>query len=417
MTADPRQTEARARDAPRVCIVDRGTPETGRTPMREARALSGCGIDTHLICRRGAGTLARPAGARPHYCGRGSLDRRGAGANALFSLRAAVWLVALHFKYRFAMVQVDLASAWLVIPLAAARLAGVASVVHMMEPLAENRAGVYSKSRRGPVSVTVEWVGRLACRLAGRVVVGTRQMRDDMGRRGADIHKIVVVVDVPEEPLLAPVTGRGTLERLAERKKDERRRGVFRVITRGAGPHTMRGLVRALGIVSRRVPGVELHVMVGAADDRLPALAAEHEVGARVHTVAEAGGALQEILSADVALVPERADRYANQVIGPDIFEFAALEKPIVAARTTAIESYFSDEALVLYDPDDPEDLADRIHHVFANPEESRRRVEKMSELLETYRWTRERKKYLGVFSPLLPAAGAGMDAGPGGPA
>ena len=58
------------------------------------------------------------------------------------------------------------------------------------------------------------------------VITVTREMRDNLGKRGADVNKIAVVVNVPDDRMFAPERYEGNLARVREIKKEERRKGV-----------------------------------------------------------------------------------------------------------------------------------------------------------------------------------------------
>ncbi len=92
------------------------------------------------------------------------------------------------------------------------------------------------------------------------------------------------------------------------------------------------------------------------------------------------------------------------------MYEFIALGLPVIATRLSSVSAYFPDDSIVYYEPGNADDLADKLHSVFAHPEDVAGRVRKATEIYETYRWDRESKKYLGVYQGLLgevPRAGA----------
>ena len=387
----------------RVCIVDRHPLRARASPMREARALVASGIDTWVLCPRDAGGVAPAVVDRVHirYRGTGSFDRRSAAENALYGHRVSAGLFTLHLARRCRVVQVNLSCAWLVLVVIAARLLGARVVTYMVEPLVEKLACTHVGPRHKALIAAASAACALAHRMADRVVVSTREMRDRMGSQGQNLHKIAVVLDLPEKSAGDTSASRPTLDRMSGLKKEERRRGVFRIVTRAhAGLFGMDQLMQALATAAQDLAGVELHVLTAADSAPVMRLATRFNVQDRVHVIEPATDTerLKEILAADVAVVPARGSAYSALVIARDIFEFAAQDKPIITARLPAVASYFPPEGLVFFEPDNPQDLADRIYHVFAHPEESGRCVDKMRETLESYTWEREQKKYLHVF-------------------
>jgi glycosyltransferase involved in cell wall biosynthesis len=111
---------------------------------------------------------------------------------------------------------------------------------------------------------------------------------------------------------------------------------------------------------------------------------------------------IEEILAADVTVVPVRKNPYSVLVHTNKMYEYVALQKPVVASRLDSVAAYFPENSLVYFEPGDFEDLAEKLAYVFAHPEEMDARVEQAAEIYETYRWEREKKKYLGVYHDLL---------------
>jgi glycosyltransferase involved in cell wall biosynthesis len=134
------------------------------------------------------------------------------------------------------------------------------------------------------------------------------------------------------------------------------------------------------------------------------ALAKKLGVEERVEVIGEVTleAAAEEILAADVAVVPTRRSPYTALVPPHEVFELVSLRCPIVASRLPATTSYFDDDTFVYFDPGQEDDLADKLGYAFAHPEEMASRVEAANKVLDTYRWERERKKYLGVYHALM---------------
>jgi glycosyltransferase involved in cell wall biosynthesis len=375
--------------------------------LRDARALAGAGIETHVICLRDEGEPGRESsgGVCIHRLVVGTRQNGHRRRNAFFSLLAAMKLLALDVRHSFRAAQVDMTSAWQLAVVLMARMLGARVIVHMAGPLPEKCA----RQRTGPLGgmalALVTLADKLARKLATRVVVHTRELRDHMGLGGGDVHKITVVLGVPEEGAQSTSAAGQDLDRLAQLKKEERRKGVFRVIALGelGGGGGLEDAVRSIHLVRDRVPGVQLRIL-GTPPGQALALARELGVADHVHAVGamRADEVARELLAADMTLIPSRKDSYSSQVHSESLFEFTALAKPLIASRLPAVESYFPDEGVVYFEAGDPTDLADRLYYVFAHPEEAGHRVDKMNEQRAAYRWERERKKFLGVYQQVL---------------
>jgi len=111
---------------------------------------------------------------------------------------------------------------------------------------------------------------------------------------------------------------------------------------------------------------------------------------------------IAEILAADVTVVPMRRNPYSVLVHTNKMFEYLALERPVVASRLDSVAAYFPDDAILYFNPDDAVDLARRLREVFADRDATAERVRAATKIYESYRWTHERRKYLDVYDSLL---------------
>jgi glycosyltransferase involved in cell wall biosynthesis len=114
---------------------------------------------------------------------------------------------------------------------------------------------------------------------------------------------------------------------------------------------------------------------------------------------------IAEILAADVTVVPMKRNPYSVLVHTNKMFEYLALERPIVASRLDSVAAYFSDDAIKYFEPDDDADLARRLRETFADREAAAKRARTATAIYEDYRWTAERRKYLAVYDSLLEGA------------
>ena len=111
---------------------------------------------------------------------------------------------------------------------------------------------------------------------------------------------------------------------------------------------------------------------------------------------------IEEILSADVAVVPMQRNPYSNLVHTNKMYEYLALERPIVASRLDFVAAYFPEDALLYFEAGDAADLARCLRAIHADPAAAGARVNAASAIYRTYQWVNERRKYLAVYDALL---------------
>ncbi|MCZ6765423.1 MAG: glycosyltransferase family 4 protein [bacterium] len=395
----------------RVCFVRHNYFPAELSVRREAETLVRNGYDVSMICLRGEDEKSfemvdgvsihrMPVGHK-----RGRILRYLFEYNAFFVL-ASVKLLWMHLRRPFGFIQVNTMPDYLVFVATIPKLLGARVVLHMHEPMPELYGTMFPKPYHAPIISLIKLSEKLSLKFANHALTVTREMRENFGRRGADINNITVIVNVPDEKRFRKKVYWERIDELAEQKRERRRQGIFKVITHGAiefryGQDT---IVESLSRVRERVPGIEFRLLGnGAYLDNVLALARELKVDDRVKYLGYVSfdEMINELLFADVGVVPMKSNPYSNLVHTNKMYEFIALCRPVIATRLSSVSSYFPDDSVVYYEPGNADDLADKFYSVFAHPEEVESRVKKATEIYETYRWDRESKKYLGVYQGL----------------
>lgn len=396
----------------RACIVRHSFYPFELNVKREAEALLREGFAVTVICLRqdgeagyervnGIDVYRLPVGHR-----RGKILRYVFEYNAFFIL-ASFKLVRLFLKNRFDVIQVNTMPDALVFTALVPKLFGAKVVLHMHEPMPELFGTMFKKWYGRYVIGMIKIAEKLSLMFADRVLTVTREMRDNFGRRGADVNNITVIVNVPDEELFRPQLYAHLREKIDRIKKEERRNGIFRIFTHGAieERYGVDVMVRAVHHLIADIPGITFRFLgKGEYLDEVLRLARELKVDDRVHYLGFVPfeAMVEEILLADICVVPVKKNPYSNLVHTNKMYEYMALDRPVIASRLDSVVSYFPEDSIVYFESGNAEDLAEKIFHVFAHPEEVTGRMIKIREVYDTYRWDREQRKYLGVFRSLL---------------
>jgi len=395
-----------------VCIVRHSFYPWELNVKREAEALLEDGYGVHVVCLRDRGETARETvdGVVVHRLPVG--HERGRILRYFFEYTAFFWmasftLLGLHLRHRFRAVQVNTMPDYLVFTALVPRLTGARVVLHMHEPVPELFATMFRGWYSGVFSALARLAERASLAFADRVLTVTREMRDNFGRRGADVNKITVIVNVPDDRYFRVDRYGHLAEKVTAIKKDERRQGVFRVLTHGAieERYGQDVIVRAVARLKDEIPGIQFRFMgKGSYLEAVLALAEELRVGKHVEYLGWVSmeDMITEILAADVTVVSQKSNPYSNLVHTNKMYEYVALQRPVVASRLRSTEAYFGEAAMLFYESTDDADLAETLREVYAHPEQLQSRVEAATHVYETYRWSREKRKYLGVYADLL---------------
>jgi glycosyltransferase involved in cell wall biosynthesis len=396
---------------PRIAIVRHSFYPFELNVKREAEALRDAGYDVDVICLRneeeapfevieGVNVYRLPVGHR-----RGKILRYLWEYNAFFVLASAK-LAMLHNRRRFAAVQVNTMPDYLVFVALYPKLTGARVVLHLHEPVPELFGTMFpSRWYTKPFLWTLGQVEQASIRFADRAITVTDQMRDNFVRRGAPAEKIAVVVNVPDDRYFRIERYQHLRARIDTVKAEERARGVFRVLTHGSieERYGFDTIVRAVAIAKEKVPGIEFLFMGGG--DHLPqvlALAKEMGIEDRVHYLGFVPfeQMVEEILLADVCVVAVEKNPYSVLVHTNKMFEYMALERPVIMSRLDAVAAYMQDGAALYFEAGNHEELARRLVEVASDPQAAQARVQRANDLYNEHRWENEKHQYLDRYKP-----------------
>lgn len=261
--------------------------------------------------------------------------------------------------------------------------------VHDLSPeFAQERFGLRPGA---PLVRLLAAVERISCRFADQVVTVSDHWRDVLVER-TGIRDCAVVPNVPGARFFTraararpPVPGRslravyhGTIRprhgldvaiRSVAMLRD---RGVHvRLCIRGRGlVEPLRRLVDQLDLNDR----VEFAIGLVPYEDLAPALA-----------------------DADLGLVLYRPGVLTDGIVPTKLLEYAFLDLPAVASRTTGVTSVFDDETCILVPPEDPAAVADAIERLAADPDELARYRRALAEFRECHDPDELASAYVGL--------------------
>ena len=156
--------------------------------------------------------------------------------------------------------------------------------------------------------------------------------------------------------------------------------------------------MRAVALAKERVPGIEFRFMGGGSHlARVLALSKELGVEDRVHYLGFVpfDQMVEEILLADVCVVAVEKNPYSVLVHTNKMFEYIALEKPVVLSRLDAVAAFLPDDAALYFEPGNHQDLARQLETAAQDPAAAAARTLRAGERYREHRWENEKRLYL----------------------
>jgi glycosyltransferase involved in cell wall biosynthesis len=169
------------------------------------------------------------------------------------------------------------------------------------------------------------------------------------------------------------------------------------------------GLDTALDAIARLrsvIPTLEFHIFgdrtpymskVDAQVQKLGLRSCVHYHGYRPQTEIA-----KNIRSIDLGIIPNRRSPFTEINMPTRIFEYLAMDKPVVVPDTRGIRDYFGAESALFFEPGDPQSLGDAILDVYRNPQKVDSILARGRTVYEAHQWEMHRVQFLDRVSVLL---------------
>jgi glycosyltransferase involved in cell wall biosynthesis len=114
------------------------------------------------------------------------------------------------------------------------------------------------------------------------------------------------------------------------------------------------------------------------------------------------GELVSAIAGADVGVVAMKRDAFRDLTLAGKMFDYIAMGIPMAVSRTRSVTETFPAGACELFDSGDPDDLADALRRLHADPRHRARLAAAAASAAAAYRWPRQREHYLEIVDSLL---------------
>lgn len=269
-----------------------------------------------------------------------------------FLLHATVLLSCLQIRRRYDIVHVHNVPDFLIFAAIVPKLMGARIILDVHDILPELYAGKFDAAEGSRVFRALLAVERLSCRFADRVIVANHLWHEKLVRRALPASKCTTIMNYPDLSLFKPLPV-GT-------KCDE---GRFVILYPGTLNHHQ-GVdvaVKAFGLVADRLPGAEFHIYgEGPARPEIERLVSELRLTGRIKVMdrVSISDVAALMASADLGVVPKRAEGFGNEAFSTKILEFMACGVPVIVSRTRIDAHYFDDTVVRFFTSGEEADLA-----------------------------------------------------------
>jgi glycosyltransferase involved in cell wall biosynthesis len=276
-----------------------------------------------------------------------------------FFLQSAVLLSVLQVRRRYDVIHVHNVPDFLVFVTVLPKIMGARVILDIHDIVPELYAGKFGSANNSLAFRSLLAVERLSCRFADHVIVANDLWHAKLVARAVREHKCTTILNYPDLTLFKPLEAKAEC---AEKR--------FVILYPGT-LNQHQGLdvaIKAFALVKDRMPEAEFQIFgEGPAHSNLVRLTRDLGLADRVHIFARVS--LEQIASimasADVGVVPKRADGFGNEAFSTKILEFMACGVPVIVSRTRIDEHYFDEKLVRFFVPGDEVDLANVLLEVY----------------------------------------------------
>ncbi|HVM61583.1 MAG TPA: glycosyltransferase [Verrucomicrobiae bacterium] len=393
--------EVRIASGRNVCMLTHSVYESDNRVMRYAEALADRGDEVDVLCvkrdRNQPDTEIINRVRVRRVLRRSGKRAKGQTAYLVPLLRfwfnSMVTLTWENLKRRYDLIHVHNVPDFLVFAAWCPKLTGAAVILDIHDIVPEFYGSKFGKHGEGMGVRLLKWMERLSAGYADHVIIANHLWLDKYAKRTGANGKCSVLINYVDTRVFRP---------RAPSPHDSRP-----IIMFPGGLQWHQGLdiaIRAMPRITERIPQAELHIYGdGNMKDSLVTLT--HELGlngqVRFFDPLPVRQIADIMATADVGVVPKRADSFGNEAYSTKIMEFMSLHVPVVVSKTRIDQYYFDDAGVRFFESGDSDALAEAVCEVLSNPALRQRMVARASEYAARNDWTNAKVGYLKLVDGL----------------
>jgi glycosyltransferase involved in cell wall biosynthesis len=397
-----------------VCILVQSVYDSDPRVRRKAEALAAAGYSVDVLA-------LRPPDGRAIYTlngvrvmtlalgkMRGSLARY-AFEYAAFFAWAFVRLPLLMRKRRYAVIDVNTLPDFLVFAPIFARWMGAKIILDMHEITPEFYMSKYKMLETSWCTRILKFLEKISFDFADHVITINEPIQNLLVARGLPLRKSTIVMNAVDEARFNAASKSPAAAGALEAP------GKFVMMYHGTLTR-LYGLdlaIEAFSSVHHDMPEAELWVLgAGPEAGLLKDLARERGVARAVRLVGQVSAAdIPSWLNrCDLGILPIRRDVFLEFAFPNKLSEFIITGKPVIISRLKAIRHYFTEDALLFFEPHDVSDLARQMLRAYQDAALRARVVARARQEYAPLCWDLMKHRYLTLVERLT---GAGAERSP----
>jgi len=309
-----------------------------------------------------------------------------------FFLWAFVLVSFLHVSRRYDVVYVHNMPNFLVFAGLIPKIGGAKIVLDVHDPAAELLAVIRGRELPPWVKHLANAEERISISFSDAVITVNESMR--LRLSAISSRPVSVTMNLPDPGRFVPL----------DRPRDNG--GLEWIVYSGSIAHRngVDLIVRAIPLLADDFPSLRFRIIgEGAALESIVQLAEDLEVADRVEfRELVANGQIPYVLSDAIAgISPQRGGVFGSLVFSMKVAEYIALGLPVICSGIATMRHYFSDDDLLFFEPDNPEDLARAIRVLLTDPAAAEGRSARSRVKLDELDWPAQKKALVETIEDL----------------
>jgi glycosyltransferase involved in cell wall biosynthesis len=386
----------------RICMIAFTHYPTDSRVRREAEALSDRKDMVDVICLKGKNkdSVKFMNGVRllevsvPRY--RGSSALLYLIQYFIFFMISSIWLVFLHLKNRYQVIQVHTMPDFMVFTGLIPKLLGAKVILDVHDLMPELYQSKFGLRDNHWMIRFITWMERMSIKFADKAIAVHKPHLDTLTRHGNPEAKFIILLNLADPKLF-----------YQPKKSSHNSQAGFRLIYHGmvAKRNGLQTAFYAIAKITREIPEIRFQIY-GEGDDipTLKNLAKELNLNEYIE-IHEGYIPMKKlvpiILEADVGMVPILYDEFTKFMLPVKLLEYVTLGLPVIVSRTETIEAYFDDTMVQYCQPGNADDWAEKIIFLYKNPAYRLELSKNSQKFSKNYEWDFQKQSYYALIDGL----------------
>jgi glycosyltransferase involved in cell wall biosynthesis len=310
-----------------------------------------------------------------------------------FLLAASWWLTRQHWRRPYQLVHVHNVPDFLVFAAWYPKLTGARIILDIHDIVPEFYASKFSVSSSSWLVTGLKWMERLSGAFANHVILANHLWLDLYTRRSADSSKCSVFINHVDTSIF--------------RSRPHKPRLGGPVVLFPGGLQWHQGVdiaLQAFRQLRSQIPTAEFHIYGdGGAKATLVKLAGDLGLNGSVRFFdpKPLDEIAQVMASAELGVVPKRADSFGNEAYSTKIMEFMAVGVPVVVSSTKIDRYYFNDDVVRFFESGNHEALARAMKDLLVDETARTSLATRASEFAQRNSWDKRKTEYYRLVDSL----------------